>query len=298
MTSNVVDRKFRQSGCRCWSQDGPMKDKLYHDPPFPEHRCPDLSLLTEARKYFKPELFEKLDEVIIFNVLSYELSMAVGRFQLRDIASSFTGRRLILYPSEAALRQIVVREYLPPFNKVWDLSAAVILNFENKVLSAVRHVIDYYGLPLICVGLLVLAKHRQVDPNLEDGGKAMKVWLEENVVPMLSDILANNDFDDMLVVYIDALMGTNELSYRSEKRGTYLEDLFLKHFKESLKEFRIMYHKEKERVNIIYLLRQDFFTLMNLLNAEAVVDFSCVADIVQKLLNAIIEMDMQFNLTN
>ncbi|KAI8563113.1 hypothetical protein RHMOL_Rhmol03G0087900 [Rhododendron molle] len=202
-----------------------------------------------AKKYFKPELFEKLDEVIFFEALSYEQNRAVGRLQLRDIASSIAGRRLILYPSEAALREIVVRESVWPYNKVWDLWAAVILNFE--------------------------------------GGKAMKVWLEENVVPVLFDILANNEIDDMLVVYIDALTGTKELSFRSEKRGTYLEDLFLMHFKESLKEFRIMYHKEKERVNKIYLLRRDFFTLLNLLNAKAVVDFTCVANTLQKLLNAV-----------
>lgn len=48
-----------------------------------------------------------------------------------------------------------------------------------------------------------------------------------------------------------------------------------------------MYREEKERVNKIYLLRRDFFTLMNLLNAKAVVDFSCAADTVQKLLNAV-----------
>ncbi|XP_058207594.1 chaperone protein ClpB1-like isoform X2 [Rhododendron vialii] len=235
MTSNVVDYMFEPWGCRCWSQEGLMKDKFYNDPPpYPKHRCAYISLLMEARKYFKPELFEKLDEVIVFNVLSYEESMAVGRLQLRDIASSIKARRLILYPSEAALRGLVVRHTFRPY-----------------------------------------------------GGQAMKVWLEENVVPMLFGILANNETDEMLVVYIDALMGTKVLSYRSEKRGTYLEDLFLKHFKESLKEFRIMYCKEKERVNKIYVLRQDFFTLMNLLNAKAVVDFSCVADTVQKLLNAV-----------
>ncbi|KAI8563112.1 hypothetical protein RHMOL_Rhmol03G0087900 [Rhododendron molle] len=228
-----------------------------------------------AKKYFKPELFEKLDEVIFFEALSYEQNRAVGRLQLRDIASSIAGRRLILYPSEAALREIVVRESVWPYNKVWDLWAAVILNFEggNGWMEG--------------RGLIVLAKHHQVDPNLEDGGKAMKVWLEENVVPVLFDILANNEIDDMLVVYIDALTGTKELSFRSEKRGTYLEDLFLMHFKESLKEFRIMYHKEKERVNKIYLLRRDFFTLLNLLNAKAVVDFTCVANTLQKLLNAV-----------
>ncbi|KAF7147416.1 hypothetical protein RHSIM_Rhsim03G0080100 [Rhododendron simsii] len=221
MTSNVVDYMFYQWGSRCWSQDAPMTDKFYHDSPYPENRCAYLSLLTEAKKYFKPELFEKLDEVIVFEALSYKQNRAVGRLQLRDIASSISGRRLILYPSGAALCEIVVRESAWPYNKVWDLWAAVILNFEVFKCSNGS-----------C--LIVQAKHRQVDPNLEDGGKAMKVWLEENVVPVLFDILVNNEIDDMLVVYIDALTGTKELSYRSEKR-----------------------------------------------------DFTCVADTVQKLLNAV-----------
>lgn len=69
----------------------------------------------QAKKYFKPELFKKLDEVIVFEALSYEQNRAVGRLQLRDIASSISGRRLLLYPSEAALREIVVRELAWPY---------------------------------------------------------------------------------------------------------------------------------------------------------------------------------------
>ncbi|XP_058204062.1 uncharacterized protein LOC131318377 [Rhododendron vialii] len=124
MTSNVVDYMFDQWGCRCWSQNAPMKDKFCHDSPYPEHRCAYLSLLTEAKKYVKPELFEKLDEVMVFEALSYEQNRAVGRLQPRDIASSIAGRRLILYPSETALCEIVVRESVWPYkllNAVDDL---------------------------------------------------------------------------------------------------------------------------------------------------------------------------------
>ncbi|KAF5944309.1 hypothetical protein HYC85_018386 [Camellia sinensis] len=227
LTSNAIDGNFRLWGCDCiWrSQDCPVKDNLYSDRWEQNHRCIYPSLLREARRYFKPELFEKLDDVIVFKCLSPEQSMAIGRLQLRDIASSITEKKLILYPSEAALR---------------------------------------------CMG-----------------GEVLRILLEENVVPLLFDMLTKNEIDDMSAVYIDALVGTKELSYRLEKRGSYVEDLFLKHFKESFRELRIMYRKEKERINMIYTLRRNFFQLMNLLNANAVADFGCVADVVQKLLSTV-----------
>ncbi|XP_058204830.1 uncharacterized protein LOC131318843 [Rhododendron vialii] len=57
MTSNVVDHMFYQSGCRCWSQDGPMKDKSYHDPPYPERPCAYLSFLTEVSSLVRIRFF-------------------------------------------------------------------------------------------------------------------------------------------------------------------------------------------------------------------------------------------------
>ncbi|GMP72923.1 hypothetical protein CsSME_00030804 [Camellia sinensis var. sinensis] len=230
------DGNFRLWGCDCiWrSQDCPVKDNLYSDRWEQKHRCIYPSLLREARRYFKPELFEKLDDVIVFKCLSPEQSMTIGRLQLRDIASSITEKKLILYPSEAALRCMVMK------------------------------------------GALGL-----------HGGEVLRILLEENVVPLLFDMLTKNEIDDMSAVYIDALVGTKELSYRLEKRGSYVEDLFLKHFKESFRELRIMYRKEKERINMIYTLRRNFFQLMNLLNANAVADFGCVAEVVQKLLSTV-----------
>ncbi|GMP72926.1 hypothetical protein CsSME_00030804 [Camellia sinensis var. sinensis] len=236
LTSNAIDGNFRLWGCDCiWrSQDCPVKDNLYSDRWEQKHRCIYPSLLREARRYFKPELFEKLDDVIVFKCLSPEQSMTIGRLQLRDIASSITEKKLILYPSEAALRCMVMK------------------------------------------GALGL-----------HGGEVLRILLEENVVPLLFDMLTKNEIDDMSAVYIDALVGTKELSYRLEKRGSYVEDLFLKHFKESFRELRIMYRKEKERINMIYTLRRNFFQLMNLLNANAVADFGCVAEVVQKLLSTV-----------
>ncbi|CAL5411681.1 unnamed protein product [Camellia sinensis] len=236
LTSNAIDGNFRLWGCdSIWrSQDCPVKDNLYSDQWEQKHRCIYPALLREARRHFKPELFEKLDDVIVFKCLPPEQSMAIGRLQLRDIASSITGKKLILYPTEAALRCMVMK------------------------------------------GALGLR-----------GGEVLRILLEENVVPLLFDMLTKNEIDDMSAVCIDALVGTKELSYRLENCGSYVEDLFLKHFKESFRELRVMYCKEKERINMIYTLRRTYFQLMNLLNANAVADFSCVADVVQKLLSTV-----------
>ncbi|XP_059653762.1 chaperone protein ClpB1-like isoform X2 [Cornus florida] len=175
--------------------------------------------------------------------------MADTRLQMREIASSTrtqTGKRLILYPSDAALRYMLGKS----------------------------------------------KQHKM-------GGRAMRIWLEENLVPLLSDMLANNERDDMSTVYIDKLVGQHELSYRSEKGGYQAENLFMKLFKESLRGLRAMYLKEKERVNKIYLLRRNLFELMNLPDAEDRTDLDSVAEVARalvKTLDALIKNAVDINL--
>lgn len=58
MTSNVVDYMFEPWGCRCWSQEGLMKDKFYNDPPpCPKHRCAYISLLMEVSSLVRIRFF-------------------------------------------------------------------------------------------------------------------------------------------------------------------------------------------------------------------------------------------------
>ncbi|KAK3003132.1 hypothetical protein RJ639_019130 [Escallonia herrerae] len=230
MTSHVIDDRFRRWYCKCAqeAQEIPMKDKLSSK----EHICTYTNLLRLAECHFRSELFDKVGDVIIFKGLSLEQFMAVIRLQVRGIALSMTDKRLILYPSEAAIRSILA-------GSTWM------------------------------------------------SGESVSLWLEENMVPVISDMLANNELNDMTTIYIDGLVGTNELSFRLEKGGSPVEDLFMELWKESVTELRVMYVKENERVNMIYALRRNFFKLTTLLDTKAGKDIDSVAKAVQELVNIV-----------
>ncbi|KAF8407517.1 hypothetical protein HHK36_006651 [Tetracentron sinense] len=55
-------------------------------------------------------------------------------------------------------------------------------------------------------------------------------------------------------LYIDSLVGTNELSFSLEKSRVLVDDLVFKQFKEPTGDLRIMYRKEREIINQIYQL--------------------------------------------
>ncbi|KAK3034170.1 hypothetical protein RJ639_034310 [Escallonia herrerae] len=136
LTSNVIDDRIQRWYCKCAqeAQEIPMKDKLSSK----EHICTYTNLLRVAQSHFRSELFDKVDDVIIFKPLSMNQFNAVIRLQVRDIALSMTDKRLILYPSEAAAGSILK-------GSTWM------------------------------------------------SGESISLWLEENMVPVLSDMLANNE---------------------------------------------------------------------------------------------------------
>lgn len=65
----------------------------------------------QVQKQLKHELFEQLDDIVVFSGLSTQYSKAITRLQLRDIASSMTTRGLIIYPSKAALNAILWKAF-------------------------------------------------------------------------------------------------------------------------------------------------------------------------------------------
>lgn len=65
------------------------------------------------RKHFKPELLNRLDEIVVFDPLSHEQLRKVCRLQLRDVASRLAERGIALGVTEAALDVILAESYDP-----------------------------------------------------------------------------------------------------------------------------------------------------------------------------------------
>ncbi|XP_043721748.1 chaperone protein ClpB1-like [Telopea speciosissima] len=72
-------------------------------------------VMVEVRRHFRPELLDRLDDVIIFNFLSPKRLGKVARLHLRDVASHLAERGVALSVSEDALDLVAAMAYHPEF---------------------------------------------------------------------------------------------------------------------------------------------------------------------------------------
>ncbi|KAK3028039.1 hypothetical protein RJ639_038760 [Escallonia herrerae] len=72
-------------------------------------------VMQEVRKHFKPELLNRLDEIVVFDPLSHEQLRKVARLQLKDVALRLAERGIALGVTEAALDVILAESYDPVF---------------------------------------------------------------------------------------------------------------------------------------------------------------------------------------
>ncbi|XP_031119923.1 chaperone protein ClpB1 [Ipomoea triloba] len=72
-------------------------------------------VMQEVRKHFKPELLNRLDEIVVFDPLSHEQLRKVCRLQLKDVAARLAERGIALGVSEAALDVILAQSYDPVY---------------------------------------------------------------------------------------------------------------------------------------------------------------------------------------
>ncbi|XVF87366.1 hypothetical protein PTKIN_Ptkin18bG0114500 [Pterospermum kingtungense] len=155
MTANVFGNfdMRRRWKCNCAF----MTEKLFLRDRMDDHDCCYLSLLKDAKQHFKPELLDIIDNMIVFKILKHSEFKACLRLQIRKLASSIGGGRIIVYPSEAALDRIA--------------------------------------------------------PLIESYYEDQMAYFEKTVVPKLLEIF-NHSRRGRSILYIDTLVGTDDLSYR------------------------------------------------------------------------------------
>ncbi|CAI9787227.1 unnamed protein product [Fraxinus pennsylvanica] len=72
-------------------------------------------VMQEVRKHFKPELLNRLDEIVVFDPLSHDQLRKVCGLQLKDVASRLAERGIALGVTEAALDVILAESYDPVY---------------------------------------------------------------------------------------------------------------------------------------------------------------------------------------
>lgn len=65
------------------------------------------------RRHFKPELLNRLDEIVVFDPLSHEQLRRVARLQMKDVAKRLAERGIALGVTDAALDYVLAESYDP-----------------------------------------------------------------------------------------------------------------------------------------------------------------------------------------
>jgi len=66
---------------------------------------------AEVRKFFRPELLNRLDEILVFGPLGLEHLSRIGRLMLADLARRLGKQGMRLEVSDSALRWLAERDY-------------------------------------------------------------------------------------------------------------------------------------------------------------------------------------------
>ncbi|KAJ0818529.1 putative ClpA/B family, AAA+ ATPase domain, ATPase, AAA-type, core, Clp, repeat (R) [Helianthus annuus] len=72
-------------------------------------------VMQEVRRHFKPELLNRLDEIVVFDPLSHDQLRKVARLQMKDVATRLAERGIALGVTEAALDVILSESYDPVY---------------------------------------------------------------------------------------------------------------------------------------------------------------------------------------
>ncbi|MQL90601.1 hypothetical protein Taro_023207, partial [Colocasia esculenta] len=67
------------------------------------------------RKHFRPELLNRLDEIVIFDPLSHEQLRKVARLQMKDVAARLAERGIALAVTDASLDVVLSESYDPVY---------------------------------------------------------------------------------------------------------------------------------------------------------------------------------------
>ncbi|XP_014496061.1 chaperone protein ClpB1 [Vigna radiata var. radiata] len=72
-------------------------------------------VMQEVKRHFRPELLNRLDEIVVFDPLSHEQLRKVARLQMKDVASRLAERGIAMAVTDAALDYILSESYDPVY---------------------------------------------------------------------------------------------------------------------------------------------------------------------------------------
>lgn len=143
------------------------------------------------KKHFRPELLNRLDEIVAFDPLSHDQLRKVARLQTNGVAARLVKKGVTLTATDAAL-DIVLAESNDPVKSALHF-AFFGVRFHTTVTRIMYLFFQVYG------------------------ARPIRRWLEKNVVTELSRMLVHQEIDENSTVCIDASPTGDDLVYWVEK---------------------------------------------------------------------------------
>lgn len=72
-------------------------------------------VMKAVRAHFRPELLNRLDEIVVFDPLSHDQLRKVARLQMKDVAARLADRGIALAVTDAALDCVLAESYDPVY---------------------------------------------------------------------------------------------------------------------------------------------------------------------------------------
>ncbi|PIA47891.1 hypothetical protein AQUCO_01400469v1 [Aquilegia coerulea] len=72
-------------------------------------------VMQEVKRHFRPELLNRLDEIVVFDPLSHDQLKKVARLQMKDVAKRLAERGIALAVSDSALEVVLANSYDPVY---------------------------------------------------------------------------------------------------------------------------------------------------------------------------------------
>lgn len=116
-----------------------MKNKLESElPTIPKVTWDEMKskLMEFLRKSFKPEFINRIDEIVVFNKLSFEELEQIVELQLKDVRKLLENQGIKLEVSESAKRKLVDMGYEPSFG-ARPLRRVIMRELENPISTMI-----------------------------------------------------------------------------------------------------------------------------------------------------------------
>jgi ATP-dependent Clp protease ATP-binding subunit ClpA len=149
-----------------------------------------VSLFVQVQKHFRPELLNRLSEIVIFDPLSRDQLREVVRIQMKNIVAVLADKGISLSASEDVLDVILLESYNPVSTTILSKSPYCILTIFITIFGFVQ----MYG------------------------ARPIRRWVQKNVMTILSNMIVKGEICEGSVVYIDAMDDKKGLKYELAKK--------------------------------------------------------------------------------